>query len=487
MNEQKLLATLVQLNRWWNNFEVPKTLLKSEHKRRDFFTMRNQLDTNEIKSIIGPRQVGKTTLMGQLIEFQIKDANINPKNILYIPIDNTMLLTASDNILEDCLKVYSQYILGSDLGNLKENIYVYLDEIQNLDRWPEQLKSWYDMYAKIRFIITGSSSTKIKQDTSESLVGRIKRRTLMPFKFIEFIRYRNIGNGENINYISLGLRDTLKNCVDSGDYRPIYQRLMESSGILSNVKAEILSEVNSYLIKGGYPTVIPFAEEYDRAYEKLFNDLELTVYKDIKKIYNIDNPDKIMAILTALADSSGEIVSISELGREIGIEWRTAENYLYYLESAYLITKSKCYSTNVRRRDRKGKKIYIADVGHRNALLSQMNKALLSSSTDLGKIVQTVAFQHAIRLKFNFSNHTDFHVYYWRNHDTEVDIVIDRENLLPIEVKITDNIGGSDRRGLKKFLDKYKNSNFGIILTKDRIDFKENILYMPLWQFLIMC
>ena len=61
MNEQRILDTLTRINRWWTGNSIPEIILKSTHRRRDFFTLNDQLDSQEIKSIIGPRQVGKTT------------------------------------------------------------------------------------------------------------------------------------------------------------------------------------------------------------------------------------------------------------------------------------------------------------------------------------------------------------------------------------------------------------------------------------------
>ena len=180
MDEQKILATLSSINLWWKGGKVPKRIKKAENKRKIFHNLSKEcLDNDEIISISGPRQVGKTTIMGQLIEYQLEVKQVKQKRIIYIPIDNEVLLLNSDNILMDCLKVFFDYIVGETPESLKSKVYVYLDEVQSLDKWAKQIKSYQDSYANIKFLISGSSHTKLYADASESLVGRILFKVLL--------------------------------------------------------------------------------------------------------------------------------------------------------------------------------------------------------------------------------------------------------------------------------------------------------------------
>ena len=191
MNEQKLISTLTSINVWWNGQEIPKKIKKADTRRKVFFDLANNClkDIENISCISGPRQVGKTTLMGQLMDFQLNEKNLDPKRIIYVPIDNEAVLLDSDDILMDSLKIYFDYVLGEAPQNLSEPVYVYLDEIQSLENWAKKLKSYVDVYSNLKFIISGSSHTKLYQDSAESLVGRIHFRLVLPFKFKEFLDY----------------------------------------------------------------------------------------------------------------------------------------------------------------------------------------------------------------------------------------------------------------------------------------------------------
>ena len=61
-----------------------------------------------------------------------------------------------------------------------------------LKDWERILKNWYDLGYKLKFVISGSSSIWISKGTEESLLGRIKTSIMMPLKFSEVLRYREI-------------------------------------------------------------------------------------------------------------------------------------------------------------------------------------------------------------------------------------------------------------------------------------------------------
>ena len=170
MDESNLSRRLIEINQWWNGFEVPKSIKKAETHRKLFYILSKELNTNRVIAITGPRQVGKTTLMGQLIDFQIKNLKIPRKRIIYLPIDNELLKLNSEpeNVLSSCLDIYSTFFLDESLSNLDEPVYVYLDEIQDLERWDKLLKTYYDLYYNVKFIVTGSSHSLLQEGIRES-------------------------------------------------------------------------------------------------------------------------------------------------------------------------------------------------------------------------------------------------------------------------------------------------------------------------------
>jgi len=83
---QRIIRILYDQNTWWSTQTVPNTLSKP-FKRRDFYFLNDKILEREITAIVGPRQIGKTTILYQLIEHLIKDKKVDPKRILYLSFD----------------------------------------------------------------------------------------------------------------------------------------------------------------------------------------------------------------------------------------------------------------------------------------------------------------------------------------------------------------------------------------------------------------
>ncbi|MDD5253756.1 MAG: ATP-binding protein [Candidatus Nanoarchaeia archaeon] len=487
MNEQKLISALSSINLWWKGEEVPKKIKKSENKRKIFYDLKDTcLKNDKIISISGPRQVGKTTLMGQLIENQIADG-IDNKRIIYIPVDNELLILNSDNVLIDCLDIYFNLFLGETPEHLKSMVYVYLDEIQSLQNWAKQIKSYADSFEKIKFIISGSSHTKLYADASESLVGRINFRIILPFKFREFLEYYMPKRSRQCEFSSVDLRNALNKSIKEKNPNSFYRELTRLKLNISSELPQIKKVLEDYLIKGGYPGLLVFTEkDYDKALERIKTDLELTVYKDIHKIFNTRNSSELMSLLSLLSSSSGQKINYSRLSDSLSIDRRVVSNYINYTKLVYLVSESPFYKSNTYKKIEKMNKVYLLDNGHRNALLGRMDKGLLNEP-ESGLIIQTVVFNHISRLKFILSNYTNTEVCYWEdNLDNEVDIIMDLPIvLLPIEVK--SKSGDDGVKAIYKFMEEHKKSEWGVIITHDELKLEKNILFVPLWALLLMC
>ena len=129
-------------------------------------------------------------------------------------------------------------------------------------------------------------------------------------------------------------------------------------------------------------------------------------------------------------------------------------------------------------------KIYLRDVGHRNSLLQKLGKEVLQDS-DRGFLIQTAVFDHASRLRFYLTEHTEHEIFYWEDATGEVDIIIPCKNVvIPIEVKATIT---KPNASLRRFLAENKAAPWGVIITKDTLKIEGNILYCPLWAFFLMC
>jgi len=132
--------------------------------------------------------------------------------------------------------------------------------------------------------------------------------------------------------------------------------------------------------------------------------------------------------------------------------------------------------------------LYLSNVGLRNALIVLLNEGLLKDNLELGKVAEILVHEHCKRLKFCLEPLADPQVFYWRTtQGEEVDVIMEVfRKPVPIESKYSDYIPKSELKGIYQFLKEYAGS-FGLVITKNRFDLKEQIIYMPLWLFLVMC
>ena len=200
------------------------------------------------------------------------------------------------------------------------------------------------------------------------------------------------------------------------------------------------------------------------------------------------DPRALEELVVLLADTSSQRVNYDSLSKTLSIKRDTLVKYLDYLESIFMISKAEFYAKSRASRIRKQKKIYLSNVGLRNALIGALNEDLLRDNSELGKVAEILVHEHSKRLKFNLEPVPKSESFYWKTtQGGEVDIIIELfRKPVPIESKYSNEIHKKDLKGLYQFLKEYEGS-FDIVITKNRFDLRENIIYIPLWLFLLMC
>ena len=143
-------------------------------KRTIFKELSENLNNKLIISLEGPRRVGKSVLMKQLIDLLVSK-KINNKDILYFSFDKY------DKKILDLLKEY-EVIRKKSLRDGK--VYLFLDEIQRIKDWQVDVKIIYDNYPNIKIIISGST---LRVSKKESLAGRIFEYFIKPLSFTEYL------------------------------------------------------------------------------------------------------------------------------------------------------------------------------------------------------------------------------------------------------------------------------------------------------------
>src|SRR3989344_1564094 len=478
MDELEILRIMNKYNPWWNNKKIPASKT-SVFKRGDFYIMQEQLLRKEITSLVGPRRVGKTILIHQLIQ-HLLDTNIEPSKILYLSVDEVGL-TKGGAELGHILDTYSKFIIKKPLDELEDTCFLFLDEIQELPDWEKILKNWYDLRYKMKVIISGSSSIWISKGSEESLLGRIKMTIMMPLRFSEVLRYRGLLS-DDFYKTRTNVRTSILKSIQENNLSFFRKELDTFVGIAAPLKEGIEIELNRYLTVGGYPELLD-EKDYNSIGEAVRDKVKLIFYKDVIRYFKIRNPGVLQDLFKILAKNTGQQFNIAETARLLDIERPTLRDYIKYLIKAYLIERSEFYSDSRHKRIRKQEKIYVLDAGIRNGIVDFIDDNLIKNPAELGLVVQSTIFDHLTRLKFNVEPGPEPEIFYWKDKK-EIDFVLTiKRKPIPVESKFSKSLEQETVRTLKEFTKK-NNSPFGIIITKTEYGWDENILKIPLWMIL---
>ncbi|MFB6175931.1 MAG: ATP-binding protein, partial [Halobaculum sp.] len=304
-------------------------------------------------------------MIGQLVDYLLTERDVDPNRVLYLTTEASALQTGDDSLVSTVLEVYEHHFLGTSFQHLEDTVYVVIDEIQKAAGWDETLKFYVDTCPELTFVVTGSVSTLIQEDASETLVGRVQRQTVVPFKFSDVARYHGELDEVEGRLESRELRESLAQSLYDDDSEEFETALNHALGSLSGVEPALRSRLDEYLVKGGYPGVLTH-DPADALY-RLDEDLQRVVTGDLTTTFSVGKPDTAFEILQYFAESTGSKVSINKISNETGASRQTVENYVDYLEQFFLVYRSPHY-TGSAKPGRKQPMAYVDDVGHLNAL-----------------------------------------------------------------------------------------------------------------------
>ncbi len=412
-------AKLEEFNHWWTSEKVD-TELALPFKRDIYPDIEKHIGKRFILALVGLRRVGKTTTMYQIIQ-KLIEAKINKTTILFFSFDEASAK------LNDVLETYKE-IHNKDFR--EEKVYIFLDEIQKCSGWENELKKYYDLYPKLKFIISGSESLFIRKKTKETLAGRIFEFTLTPFTFREYLRF---------------------NKVEEKEFK---------------YETKIKPFFNKFAERGGFPETFSF--ETDKDFKEYIRALvvDKIVYKDIPRMFKLEDTDFLRVLLELISTNPGMYIDYQSLSKQFEKDRRVIKNYINYLKESFLITLLGNYRKGSITTLRKKKRAYPSD----NAL-TYLYKPKIEEGF-FGRMIETLAVN-----KLKASS-------FWKNGG-EIDIVYGD---IPIEVKYQEKITSEDFKPIREFMKKF-NKKEGLMLTKKEekeIKFGEGtIKLIPFWKWLL--
>lgn len=478
----EVVQILEDLNPWWRRPEedpAPPPYRRPRTKEV-FERLRNRGSLIEI--VRGPRQVGKTTAIAQIVR-DLLDAGVPGSDLFFVRFDHEVLRETPGG-LPALIRWHAAEIRRRPYSASRPT-FLFLDEIHKLRRWDEQVKHAFDTFP-MRLLLTGSSSVLVTKGGRESLAGRALTTDFPTFSFREVleawhpekarslpeaVRFRKLFDPDTATHWSKGL------------------------SLAAQQRLSLQRSLERYYARGGYPRLhseaVPEDHWADYLVETVF-DRVLGV--DIPDLFPVEQPGLMRHLYLSVARHTGHELSqvgLAESANAAGYRTNqpTVGKYLHYLADALLVREFKRYPLTRRASTRVPAKLCLSDLGVRNALLRGAPSLGESAPDVVGPLVETVV-QSCIR-------DSNLQVHYYREFENpsnrsspvrEVDFVAEETDgtTVPIEVKFRKSIDGKDSLGLRHFLSKYS-ASFGILVTRDRLEWdpQERILKVPLLDFLV--
>ncbi|HHD92314.1 MAG TPA: ATP-binding protein, partial [Candidatus Portnoybacteria bacterium] len=343
----------------------------------------DHLDEKEITVIIGPRQVGKTTLLDQIEKYLSQERQVPKINIFRFNLD----------VIRDRDFFQKQDEVINFIKSRKkegELLYFFIDEVQRIKDAGIFIKGIYDLNLGVKFILTGSSSLEIKTKIQEALTGRKKVFQVMPLTINEYLRY---------------IDEQLFDVVQQGEQ------------IIDYDLVKLMKIINDFVVFGGYPRMA-IETNPDKKISILEELYTSYLDKDIKDFLGIKKINAFNKLVSLLSAQTGNLLNIDQLSSDIGIEVRTVNEYLNALTNTFVISLIYPFFTNRKKELVKAPKIYFIDTGLRNFAIARFDN--LDKRDDKGAV-----FENAVASELLKSIKIPTTLNYWRTlQKAELDFVL---------------------------------------------------------------
>jgi len=345
-----------------------------------------------IQVVAGPRQVGKTTLIRQILASSDMPYRYG---------------SADEPTLRGRLWIEEQWDVARLLLKQDESgsAVLVLDEVQKVSGWSETVKRLWDEDTaagrELKLVLLGSAPLLIQQGLTESLAGRFEIVHLSHWSYVE-------------------MRDAFGWSLDS------------------------------YIFYGGYPGAAPLIEDPERWSRYILDALiETTISRDVLLLTRVDKPALLRRLFDLACSYSGQILSYTKMLGQLQDAGNTTTlaHYLDLLSGAGMVLGLQKYSGSTARRRASSPKLQVLNAALITAPSGWTLGDALADRTYWGRLVESSVGAHLA----NAQARGECRVWYWREGDREVDFVVEtaRKTLTAIEVK--SGLASRVHRGMEAF------------------------------------
>ena len=386
------------------------------------------INTDLIKVFTGIRRAGKSVML-ELVKNELKEFGIGEENFLCINFEQF-----SNSQFLDVESLYKK--ITDFQKNTKGKIYLFFDEIQEVDGWEKCINS-----CRIDFdcdiYITGSNAKLLSGELATYLAGRYVEFVIYPFSFAEFFEMNLIKNPN----------------VD---------------------KATCFMQ---FLKTGGMPFLSNFPDDNSAKSQYLIDIYNSVVLKDVVKRNNIRDVDTLERIVAYAFSNIGHIFSATSLSKYFKSENRkishdTILNYLKFCSDAFLFYKINRYDLEGKKIVTVNEKYYCADHGLREALFGK-------NIQNIDQVLENIVCLELLRRNYK--------VYVGKKGDLEIDFIAEKQGK-KIYIQVAYLLANEET--IKREFSVYnfvKDSYPKYVVSMDDLDFSQNgIIHKNIKDFLLM-
>ncbi|PHI08203.1 ATP-binding protein [Fusobacterium polymorphum] len=359
-------------------------------------------DKQIIKVVSGVRRCGKSTLFEIYKDYLIKN-RVEQNQIISINFEDI-----DYEELTDYKKLY-EYIKSKIIEDKKN--YIFLDEIQNVDKFEKVVDSLF-IKDNVDLYITGSNAYFMSSELATLLSGRYIELKMLPLSFKEYYQAR-------LEYKNLDKKE-------------------------SKILKTLMQYYNEYIVNSSFPYTLQLENNLKNIYEYLSGIYNSVLLKDIVARLKIADVMRLESVVKYLFDNIGNLTSISKIANTLTsmgrkTDTKTVEKYVKGLVDGLLIYEVNRYNIKGKEFLSTLSKYYVSDLGLRQMILGNRN-------IDMGHILENIIYLELLRRKAN--------VYVGQFDKNEIDFVVINSNEIEYyQVALT----VLDENTLKRELAAFKN------------------------------
>lgn len=383
--------------------------------------------------LTGPRQVGKTTVLRQLMTQERS----------YVTLDDLEERRMAKNDPALFLQIH--------------DIPIFIDEVQYAPELFSYIKIAIDNGAAPgSFWLTGSQAFKMMELAQESLAGRVAILHMPGLS-----QHEIYGSGKNMPFtVDLAALKMRRHTGKPVELDGIYERIWKGS-------------LPGY-ISGRFTDRSVFYSSYLQTY----------IERDVSEVVALVDKLQFQDFIRAAACRVGQMLNIHDIAQDVGVSDDTAKRWLQVLEKSGIIFYLRPYSNNLLKRTVKTPKMYFFDTGLVAYLTRYTTSEILQNGAMNGAILENYVVSEILKTYHNAAQ--DCLLWYYRDKNSrEIDMVMESDgNLHPLEIKRSVN-PGSERAGAFSVLDKGsvpRGSGALVCMRPELSAISQDTFIVPVWM-----